>query len=510
MALNIGDALIREADRLGQVDLSVIKGRGAVLRPDGTVVFHLGDRILINGEEILLDKEDAVWLAEPRIDLPASATQAQSAEMAKAIMAYRWATPDDGKRLLGWMVAAIVGGALPWRPHMMLAAPATQGKSWVLREVVHRMMGPLLTRIADATPAALARLTSVSSLPLAIDEAEPSLPWIMALFQLLRISSGAEGWRLRADHTSTGVTMQNPRFAALLSSTAVPMLQRADASRLTIVRFGPPGQRLGGSQRIKDQSGNAARGRRASEIHSDGAGHRRASQDTLAEEMRRSDMDSRDALSSAALTAGWRAWGVDDADVYAQSEQPDQSDATDALLEILAIPVRLEAGTSRSLLELLSDDTRDRMVADLYGVKLHDGYLLIAPTHRGLAHALTRTALKQVDLRRLLLQIDGSKVSKHAQRFGSLRRHALVFPPETLEAIGGRNRSKGGSVTGMILGTMRYFRCAGCHRSVQSAVYEDAWGARARIILPHGTWGPCQSFQPRNLPAIAKAEGGET
>ena len=56
----------------------------------------------------------------------------------------------DGKRFLGWMVSAIVGGALEWRPHIQLTAPSGQGKSWLLREVLSVLMGPLLTQIVDA------------------------------------------------------------------------------------------------------------------------------------------------------------------------------------------------------------------------------------------------------------------------------------------------------------------------------------------------------------------------
>ena len=237
-ARRIGDAMLREAADLGQVDLSKRAGRGASLVND-TVVYHLGDRLLLNGEEINLDGHDGrIWLAEPRIELGAEASVAEMRAIAEAVLDYRWATPDDGKRLLGWIVAAIVGGALEWRPHVMFTAESSTGKSWILKHVVQRLMGPLMMRIADATPAALARLTDVSSLPIAIDEAEPTKDWVVALLELLRISAGAEGKRVRADNTTGGVTTQEPRFAALLSNTAQPELQRADETRLTHIRLG--------------------------------------------------------------------------------------------------------------------------------------------------------------------------------------------------------------------------------------------------------------------------------
>ena len=141
-AFAIGDSLIREADKLGQVDQSLFWGRGATRLPDERIAYHLGDRLLIGGSIYELDADSSlVWLAEPRIDLGEEATQQQTTALAKAVMGYRWATEDDGRRFLGWIVAAIIGGALEWRPHLLLTAPATQGKTWLLKNVLGKNNG---------------------------------------------------------------------------------------------------------------------------------------------------------------------------------------------------------------------------------------------------------------------------------------------------------------------------------------------------------------------------------
>ena len=189
----LGDSLLRAADRLGQVDMSSVYGRGAVRLPGGQIVYHLGDRLLVDGEERSLDDDEITWMAEPRIPLSPSATDSERQAMAKAVMRYRWSNPMDGKRLLGWMVSAIIGGALEWRPHIQITAPSGMGKSWLLREVVAGLMGPLLQRIADASPAALARLTAHASLPFSFDEAEPSAQWVLELLSLMRIGVGGRG-----------------------------------------------------------------------------------------------------------------------------------------------------------------------------------------------------------------------------------------------------------------------------------------------------------------------------
>ena len=69
-------------------------------------------------------------------------------------MRYRWATPEDGRRFLGWIVAAVVGGALEWRPHLMLTAPERQctGKTWLMTDVIETDNGSVDQKAwSDAT-----------------------------------------------------------------------------------------------------------------------------------------------------------------------------------------------------------------------------------------------------------------------------------------------------------------------------------------------------------------------
>ena len=130
-------------------------------------------------------------------------------------MGYRWATPNDGRRFLGWLVASLVGGALQWRPHLLLTAPAAQGKTWLLTNVLEPIMGNMMTSVSDATPASISRLTAYSSLPVAIDEAEPSDDWVVELLKTLRAASSDFGSRVRAT-ADGGVSFQQARFCALI------------------------------------------------------------------------------------------------------------------------------------------------------------------------------------------------------------------------------------------------------------------------------------------------------
>ena len=113
--------------------------------------------------------------------------------------------------------------------------------------------------------------------------------------------------------------------------------------------------------------------------------------DTLTDEMQDLGMDSREAMSSAALTAGWRFWGVDDREVHAQPETSSRSDASDALLEILALRERAGEPFERSVLQMLQDVNHRALLADLLGVRRGAEGLIVAINHPGLANKMAKT-----------------------------------------------------------------------------------------------------------------------
>ena len=438
-ALAIGDGMIREAYRLGAVDVSSIFGRGAVRVEEGQkIIWHLGDRLLKDGKEVSLDEPSQIWLAEPRIEMACRATQGEIDAVREAVLGYRWHAPADAQRFLGWIAAAVAGGALEWRPHLILAGPAGTGKSWLLREVLQRLLGPLLVRIADGTPASIARLTADSSLPLALDEAEPSSAWIMNILQLLRIASGGDGQRLRADQGGKGVTSQSPRFSALISTTAVPTMTAADASRISLIRLGRPVADWPEVAAKIKKTLSAAPNLRARLISDTPAIAKRASEVTELLQVGEGKISSRDALMAGALTAGWWWWtgpeGEGKGHVLPHSTRPDVEDATEALFTILALKVKDNRGVELPIVDVLQTSEGAR-IGSLFGVRIDTDGLLVAPYHAGLQAALSRSLLARTDLRRLLLQTDGSSWT-NPRYFGGIRRRAVLYPTIVLQRMG--------------------------------------------------------------------------
>ena len=157
---------------------------------------------------------------------------------------------------------------------------------------------------------------------------------------------------------------------------------------------------------------------------------------SLALEMQGRRMDSREALASAAFTAGWRWWGVDQREVMAQPETSERTDAADALLEILALRYSAPGGYSMSVAQMLTRTEHDEALKDLYGVRRVGSEIWLAEQHHGLRQAMARSKWASADLRKLLLQLEGVSTLKNAVHFGGLKARALVIPAETLEAIG--------------------------------------------------------------------------
>ena len=201
------------------------------------------------------------------------------------------------------------------------------------------LMGPLLQRIADASPAALARMTSHASLPFSFDEAEPGSQWVLDLLSLMRISSGGEGLRIRVDMQTGGVQVQAPRFSALLSNVSAPTMSRADVSRVVTINLGEEVEDWPAVEGAILKAMAQADGVRSRIIRD--AATIAARVEELAREMQSLGMDSREALASAALTAGWQWWGIDTRDVYSIDDHDrDKNDAVECLMAIMSLTLR--------------------------------------------------------------------------------------------------------------------------------------------------------------------------
>ena len=143
----------------------------------------------------------------------------------------------DARLLLGWICAAMVAGALRWRPAAWITGGRGTGKS-TLHEVLGYVLGEGLVSVADASPAGVWQRLRHDSLPVALDEleAEEDGRKAQALVRLARAAaSGSMVLRGGADHSGTSFVA---RSAFLFSSILIPPLQGQDRSRLAILELG--------------------------------------------------------------------------------------------------------------------------------------------------------------------------------------------------------------------------------------------------------------------------------
>lgn len=234
------DCLYAEARRRGLWDiLDRVRGPGCWRDEDGNLVMHSGDAVYHNGS-VLLPGQIGRHVypsapAKPKPSLDGDGVAA-ALELLDLLKCWNWRRPDvDPELLLGWIVSAIAGGALSWRPLVWITGDKATGKS-TLHEVLKYVMGPGgLISATDASAAGLWQTVGHASLPVALDEIEAEADNRKALniIKLARhAASGGQTLRGGSDHSSSSFTV---RSCFLFSSILIPPMLGQDVSRMGVL-----------------------------------------------------------------------------------------------------------------------------------------------------------------------------------------------------------------------------------------------------------------------------------
>ncbi len=224
-----------------------LRGRGVWLGQDDELVVHLGATVQAGKNQMEAGRmlgrhiyprrpEMLTPVAEPQ---PAGAADGPAAELAAWLARWRFAQPAGPRLLAGWIGAALLCGALAWRPHVWLVAPRGSGKSTLIAFLARLLDGMLLS-VEDTTEAALRATLECDALPIALDEQEPAEDQnqrLNRIINLLRLaSSGGTVIRGTADH---GTVRQVLRFSAIAASVVRPPLTAQDLTRITPIALAP-------------------------------------------------------------------------------------------------------------------------------------------------------------------------------------------------------------------------------------------------------------------------------
>lgn len=242
-----------------------MRGRGAHRHDNGGMALHCGDKVLVSEHGIdgrikgwrwtdpgligdhVYPGDDAIprpWHEQVGPDaaqLLIAGTIGRDG-MPGLLRTWHWKRPLlDPRLLLGWIGAALIGGALKWRPNVWLTGGRGTGKSTLNGDdgVLQALLGKGVFRTGNASAAAIRQSLSNATIPVLFDELEASVDnrKVNDVVELARVaSSGAPMHRGGQDHSAHEFTL---RSAFFFSSINIPPLQPQDRSRLAILELLP-------------------------------------------------------------------------------------------------------------------------------------------------------------------------------------------------------------------------------------------------------------------------------
>ena len=250
-ARGAADAIMRACYRAGVFNPDRLRGRGIWI-DDSRRVMHLGDRLLVDGMATPLDQHRSAFIYEQARPLDVSLGEPLSDTEARRILAMceacSWADPvRDGRLLAGWIVSALIGGALAWRPHLWMLAEGGSGKSWVMENIIRPLLGPLAVIMqGKTTEAGIRGELGQDARPVVFDEAETQSEHDRARMQqaidLARQASSEDGGAIVKGTKEGGSRRYTIRASFCFASINAGLTQAADESRfatLTLVHGSP-------------------------------------------------------------------------------------------------------------------------------------------------------------------------------------------------------------------------------------------------------------------------------
>jgi putative DNA primase/helicase len=251
------DWLMTECRAVGIYNPDRIRGRGAWF-DQGRAVLHLGDRLLVDGRSspLMLPGSSAIYpaaLALSLADAPPLSTNAAH-ELCELTSSLRWQRPISGTLFAGWIVDALVCGALRWRPSIWTVGSSGSGKSWLQDNILAPLVGPIALQVQSKTSeAGIRQALNSDALPVIFDEFEredsAAAIRVQGVLDLMRqASSESEKKILKGTQQQSAARAFRIRSCFAFSSINLGVTHAADESRLTILSLAPPADASEASQ----------------------------------------------------------------------------------------------------------------------------------------------------------------------------------------------------------------------------------------------------------------------
>lgn len=241
-AEDVAAALMDECATKGIFDpREAIRGPGCWKAQDGELIMHCGDAIY-QGLTKSNPGKIGHFVYPAAAPKPRPTETENGMEAAQELLAlfktWNWSRPElDPALLMGWIGAAILGGALDWRPLVWITGDKSTGKS-TLHKVLKSVLGTSgLISASDASAAGLWQSVGHASLPIALDEqeSEEDNRRNNNLIKLARhAATGGVVLRGSSDHRHADFTV---RSCFLFSSILIPPMLAQDISRMAILQL---------------------------------------------------------------------------------------------------------------------------------------------------------------------------------------------------------------------------------------------------------------------------------
>ncbi len=242
----IRDELMAVSHLVGPFDKERLRGRGVHWDEGLGVVYHAGRAVYVDGAGYrphdapgrhIYEAGEALSgaLGEP---LP----EGEGQRLLDVCEMLPWANPRSADALAGWIVTAMTGSTLMWRPHLWLTGPAGSGKTTIIQLLPLRCLGSLALFVeGETTEAGLRQTIGSDARPIVFDEAEADkragLARIERILALARHNSAAGPGKVLKGGSGHQATAFGGSSSFLLASVGVALTRQADQTRWTVVEL---------------------------------------------------------------------------------------------------------------------------------------------------------------------------------------------------------------------------------------------------------------------------------